>query len=165
MEEKEKEHKKKYWGVFLAGFLWGITFTFVFGVIFLRNSLIYEYESNLNYDDTLAAVKKAVTSTPGWVVRFGSGCAIPKINDGSRMTVMKLCHGTYGSVLLNAEETRKTSTIIPCTISIYQKSDGKTYISRVNVSLLGSLLGGKIGKIFAGKINPEQEKMLEEIVK
>ena len=165
MKDTDKKDKKKYWGVFIAGFLWGITFTFIFGVILLRHSLIYEYQSKLGYDETVAAIKKAASSSPGWVVRYGSGCSLPKIKDASKITVMKLCHGTYGSVLLNNEETRKTSAIIPCTFAIYQKSDGKTYLSRVNVSLLGSLLGGKAGKIFAGKVSPEQEAMLEGIVR
>ena len=165
MEEQMKKDKKKYWGVFLAGFLWGVTFTFVFGVILLRHSLLMEYESNLKFEDTVAAVKKAATATPGWIVRFDSGCSLPKIKDGSKISVMKLCHGTYGSNLLNNEDTRKTSAIIPCTFAIYQKQDGKTYISRINVFLLGALLGGRAGKIFVNKVTPEQEKMLEGIVR
>ena len=165
MKEADKNSNKRYWGIFIAGFLWGITFTFVFGVICLRHSLIYEYQSKLGYDETIAAIKKNIEKSPGWIVRFGAGCSMPKIKDGSKMTIMKLCHSKYGAKLLDGENTRKTSAIIPCTFSVYQKSDGKVYLSRVNVSLLGTLLGGDAAKIFAGKVTPEQEKMLEGIVR
>lgn len=165
MKKKENKHKKRYWGVFIAGFLWGITFTFVFGVIFLRHSLIYEYESKLGYDETIATIKKNIDNSPGWVVRFEAGCSTPKIKDGSKITIMKLCHNKYGATLLNDQNTRKTSAIIPCTFAIYQKSDGKVYISRVNVSLLGNFLGGNAAKIFAGKIAPEQEKLVRGVIR
>lgn len=162
--KQQQKPKKKYWGVFAAGFLWGITFTFIFGVIFLRHSLIYEYESKLGYDETVKQIKTNAKNTKGWVVQFGAGCKMPKIKDGSKITIMKLCNGQYGSKLLNGDNTRKTSTIIPCTFSIYQKN-GKTYLARVNVSLLGSLLGGEAAKIFTGKVTPEQEQMLQGVVK
>jgi len=165
MEEKEKLNKKKYWGIFIAGFLWGITFTFVFGVIILRHSLVYEDQSQLGYKETVTTLKKNAETSPGWFVRFGSGCSLPKIQDGSKITIMKFCNGKYSSILLNNEETRKTSAIIPCTFAIYQKSDGKTYISRLNLSFLASLLGRKAGRIFNSKINPEQKKILQGVVK
>jgi len=162
--QEQQRPKKKYWGIFIAGFLWGITFAFIFGVIFLRHSLIYEYESKLGYDETVKQIQTNAKNTKGWVVQFGSGCKMPKINDGSKMTIMKLCHGQYGSKLLNGNNTRKTSAIIPCTFAIYQKN-GKTYLARVNVSLLGNLLGGDAARIFSGKVTPEQEQMLEGVIR
>lgn len=156
--------QNKKWGTFLAGVLWGITFSFIFGVIFLRHSLIYEYESKLGFDETVAQISKNIKNSKGWIVQFGSGCKMPKRKDGSKMTILKLCNGQYGSGLLNDQSTRKTSAIIPCTFSIYEKN-GKTYLSRVNVSLLGQLLGGNATNIFSRKIAPEQENMLDGIVK
>ena len=156
--------EKKYWGIFLAGFLWGITFFFIFGIIFLRHSLIYEYESKLSLDETVAQIKINAEKNKGWIVQLDSGCKMPKIKDGSRITILKLCHGQYGSQLLNGEDTRKTSAIIPCTFAVYEKN-GKTYLSRINVSLVGQLLGGNASRIFSSKVSPEQENILEGVVK
>ena len=165
MEEKENLNKKKYYGIFIAGFLWGITFTFVFGVIILRHSLVYEDQSLLGYEETVMTLKKNAETLPGWFVRFGSACSLPKIQDGSQITVMEFCNGKYSSLLLNNEETRKISAIIPCTFAVYRKSDGKTYISRLNLSFMASMLGRKATRIFNGKINPEQKKILQGVVK
>jgi uncharacterized protein (DUF302 family) len=33
------------------------------------------------------------------------------------------------------------SSLMPCRISVYEKTDGKTYISRLNSSMLSPLIG------------------------
>jgi uncharacterized protein (DUF302 family) len=162
-EKKEKKEKNRFWGIFSAGFLWGIAVTFIFGVIFLRHSLINEYQSKLGFEETVAALGTEAKATKGWLVRKPS-CSLPQPKDKTKITAMKLCHAKYASDLLDDENSRKVSAMIPCTFAVYQKSDGKTYISRMNVSLLGSLLGGKSGKIFPGKVTPDQEKMLETVI-
>ena len=163
-EEKEHKGKNRFWGIFAAGFLWGLAFAFIFGVIFLRHSLIHEYQSKVGFEETVAKLGNKAKTTKGWLVRKPS-CSLPTPKDKTKITAMKLCHGKYASDLLNDENSRKISAIIPCTFAVYQKSDGKTYVSRLNVSLLGSLLGGRAGKIFPAKVNPDQEKMLEGIMK
>lgn len=164
-EKKNKgtKGKKRFWGIFASGFLWGIAVTFISGVIFLRHSLIYEYQSKLGFEETVATLSTKAKSTKGWLVRKPS-CSLPQPKDKTKITAMKLCHAKYASDLLKNENSRKISAMIPCTFAVYQKSDGKTYVSKMNVSLLGSLLGGKAGKIFPGKVTPEQKKMLQGIV-
>ena len=34
--------------------------------------------------------------------------------------------------------------MMPCTISVYEKSDGKTYIGSMNAGLLGRVFGGTV---------------------
>ena len=168
MSENNKEletviGKGKFWGVFAAGILWGIAISFIFGVIFLRNSLINEYQSKLGFKETLVQLGDEVKSVNGWMARTSS-CSLPNPEDGSRAVALKLCNGEYASELMNDEGARKTAAMIPCTFAVYQKSDGKTYISRLNMKLLGSLLGGKAGVIFTGKIDPDQEMILDGVV-
>jgi len=162
-EVKEKKEKKRFWGIFAAGFLWGIAATFIFGIIFLRNSLIHEYQSKLGFEETVTTLGNNAKATKGWLVRKPS-CSLPQPKDNTKIAAMKLCHAKYASDLLNSESSRKISAMIPCTFAVYQKSDGKTYVARMNISLLGSILGGSSAKIFPSKVNPDQEKMLEGVV-
>lgn len=166
MDKTKGKMDKKYWGVFLAGFLWGITFTFVFGVIFLRHSLINEYQSKFSFNETLQEIKKNTEQTKGeWVLRFNKSCSLPKTSDKSKIIQIELCSNKYGSRIINKESSRKASAIIPSTFSIYEKSDGKTYISQLNSSLIGHLVGGDTSKVFARNIYPEQQMIFKNIIK
>jgi uncharacterized protein (DUF302 family) len=43
---------------------------------------------------------------------------------------------------------------MPCTIAVYEKSDGKTYVSLMNMDMLGMIYGGLIAEI-AGEFAPQ----------
>lgn len=47
-----------------------------------------------------------------------------------------------------------------CKISVYQKSDGKTYIATMNAELLGKLFGGKVVEIMGDKVAVDQKKFV-----
>ncbi len=161
--KKQKLSGGKFWSTFVAGILWGVAGSFIFGVLFLRNSLINEYQSKLGFKETIAQLGGDIKSAKGWIARSPS-CSLPKPADGSKMVAIKLCNGQYASELMNDEVARKTAAMVPCTFAVYQKADGRTYISRLNMKLLGSLLGGKAGVVFSGKIDPDQENILKGLV-
>ena len=48
---------------------------------------------------------------------------------------------------------------MPCTISVYEKSDGKTYISMMNLELMGKMYGGDV-ETMAVKLAPQMDAML-----
>jgi len=52
------------------------------------------------------------------------------------------------------------SAMIPCSLAVYEK-DGKTYVARMNVGLLGTLLGGTSAKVFPVYVATDQERMVE----
>ncbi|OGV51172.1 MAG: hypothetical protein A2017_11725 [Lentisphaerae bacterium GWF2_44_16] len=154
---------KKYWGAFIAGVLWGIVIAFIGGWIYLRSSLVYEIKSNGTFDETVKKVLSEIPKVKGWNVE-SVVCAIPNTADNCRIRSFKLCNGNYAKIMLDNADDRKVSCVIPCTMAVYEKPDGKTYIGRVNVSLLGYIIGGLPAKIFAGKVNPEQQEMLKKII-
>ncbi len=50
------------------------------------------------------------------------------------------------------------SLMMPCTISIYEKSDGQTYVATMNAGLMGRLFGGTVARVMAGSVAPETAK-------
>ena len=161
----EKERLRgRFWLAFAAGVLWGVSLSFVFAVIFLRNSLINEYQSQLGFEETLMQLQGEIKSFPGWMAR-SSSCSLPKPEDGSSVASLKLCNGEYASEIMNDETSRKVAAMMPCNFAVYQKSDGKTYISCLNMRLLGSLLGGRTGVVFSAEVAPDQEQILNDFVK
>ncbi|MFA7358996.1 MAG: DUF302 domain-containing protein [Bacteroidales bacterium] len=55
--------------------------------------------------------------------------------------VISLCHPRHSGKLLATDDERIVSSLMPCRISVYEKTDGKTYISRLNSSMLSPLIG------------------------
>ena len=154
---------RKYVGAFFAGLLWGGVLVFIFGTLYLRSHTVLEYTSKYGFDETVRKIVENVSKSKGWSVKVG-GCALPKASDGSKMRILKLCQADYAKKMLSDGRDRKVSAIIPCTFAVYGKPDGKTYVSRLNVSLAGRLLGGAPGELFTGNITKEQELMLRGIV-
>lgn len=159
-----KKPDKKYLGAFFAGLLWGLVLMFIFSVTYLRRNVVLEYKSKYGFEDTVKKLADNVMATKGWTVKVG-GCNLPQAKDGCKMRLLKLCNLKYAEAMLADENDRKVSAIIPCSMAVYQKPDGKTYISRLNVSLVGRFLGGEPGIFFPNVIAPEQDAALKNIIK
>ncbi len=74
--------------------------------------------------------------------------------------VFSLCHPSHSSRILKKDTERIISSMMPCRISVYEKSDGKTYVSRMNPAMLASTYGGLIEKVMTESANE-----VEEIIK
>ncbi|MBN1864561.1 MAG: DUF302 domain-containing protein [Victivallales bacterium] len=162
--EVKGEKRRMSWGSFIAGLLWGITLAFVFGVIYLRHSIIPEYRSSLGFDDTVSAIMQSADRLPGWTPKFSSSCPLPKTKDGTRVAVIQLCNPKHAAELLDNDHSRKAAAVIPCTFAVYEKSDGTTYVSMLDASSLGTILGGRAGGIFSTKIAPEHQSLLKALM-
>lgn len=161
---KLKMPDKKFLGGFAAGLLWGAVIAFLGGVLYLRHSLLDERECVAGFDTVVKEIPARAAKLEGWTVQRVV-CTLPKFPDGTRMAAFRLCQPDYALKLTGAESDRKTSCVIPCTFAIYEKSDGKTYIARMDVSLLGRLLGGEPSRVFPKKVSPEHEFILQGLVK
>ncbi len=61
--------------------------------------------------------------------------------------VFALCSPTFAGIILEKDDERVISSMMPCRISVYQKSNGKTYLSRMNSSLFAKSFGGVIEQV------------------
>jgi uncharacterized protein (DUF302 family) len=78
--------------------------------------------------------------------------------------VLETCHPKHSSRLLELDNERIVSTFMPCRISVYEKSDGNTYISRINGAALSKNFGGIIEEVMTSAYN-EMEDMLASLVR
>jgi len=58
--------------------------------------------------------------------------------------VLELCSPYHAYSILGKDEWRTFSSMMPCRISIYEKSDGNTYVSQMNISMLAPLMEKEI---------------------
>jgi len=53
--------------------------------------------------------------------------------------------------------------MMPCRIAVYEKSDGSTYISRMNAEMFAAMLGGLAAEVMTEAFR-ETEVMVAELV-
>ena len=103
--------------------------------LFLAPKMMLESESRYDFETTLTTVEQSAKAA-GW--------SIPTVHDlqksmekagkeVNQVKVFELCNPEHGVRILAGDEERIYSNMLPCRVSVYTKSDGKTYLSRLNI--------------------------------
>lgn len=141
--------------ILLIGVFCGAVGFAIFAFVWLRANLIQTYEANIPCDEMVRMLPAKASGMPGWTLSR-EYCQLP-----GDIAVFKLCHKTYSGKLLMDPEKREVGAILPCSFALYGTADGKTRLVRLNVSLVGWLLGGDPAVLFPQQIVPEQEALFE----
>lgn len=124
--------------------------------------MVHEIKSPYGVDETVKRISDNALKQ-GWVVK--------KVMDMQKSTkkgmnkdipatkVMKLGQGAYAYELTQNDETRFVAAMMPHSIAVYEKSDGSTYISTMNMGLMGSMFGGEVKRVMA-KVQKDDDVIL-----
>jgi uncharacterized protein (DUF302 family) len=129
------------------------------------DKMLLESQSIYDFTKTVEKVSEKV---------IDSGWKIPAIHDLQNtiknfgkdilpIKVLEICHPKHSSRLLELNDERIVSTFMPCRLSVYEKSDGKVYISRLNGALLSKSFGGIVEDVMT-LANSEMEEMISTLI-
>ncbi len=127
--------------------------------------MLLEDESPLSFDDTVAKLKSAVEEN-GWSVvgEFDyKEILSSKGFDILDIKIIAVCSGKHSAEILVLDDERMVSPLMPCTIAVYEKSDGKTYVSRLNSGEVAVPVGGVISEVMQ-KVSVETEGMIQWVL-
>ena len=152
----------------LIGFIAGIILFGVLGWLMMPGLMLKEYQSPFGVEKTIERIKQNAVDE-GWVVsnitplnesvkKHGGG-DLPPVN------LINLCQAHHAFKILNEDHNKIVSVMMPCTISVYQKTDGKTYIGTMNAGILGKMFGGTVAKVMGGEVADQQKKFISFINK
>jgi uncharacterized protein (DUF302 family) len=150
-------------GLVVGFVLCGIT---VFGA--MPSLMIVTRECELGFDETVAALEKRIPEH-GWVVSGGQPIDMNKsmakhgVTFEPRVKLIKLCKAEYAKSVLTSD--RHISSMMPCTMAVWEADDGKVYLSKMNMHLMAKMFGGNIAKVMGQKVVQDEEKMLEGLLK
>lgn len=150
----------------VSGALIGILF---FGIIMYKSApgmMLKEDESKYNFEQTVVEFEKSVKQK-GWKIpathnlqktmeKFG--------HDVRAVKVYELCHPDHAEKILSKNHERVVSSMMPCRVAIYEKADGKTYVSRMNTSMMAGMIGGVVKEVMA-VASTENEEILKAVIK
>lgn len=145
------------------GFLGGLIFTGILGWLIMPGLMLIEHQSPFGVEETVKKISdnaisedwvvSGITSLHKSVKKHGGGDLLP-------VKLINLCQANHAYNILKEDNSRIVSVMMPCTISVYQKSNGKTYVGTMNAKLLGTMFGGTVAKVMGGEVADQQQKFI-----
>jgi uncharacterized protein (DUF302 family) len=123
--------------------------------------MFLESESPFDFEETLQRITKAV-EVKGWKMPALHNLQQTLRNFGKEVlpvSVFEICHPKHSGRILEKDNERSVSSLMPCRISVFMRSDGKTYISRLNSGVMAAGFGGLIAEVMA-----DATKDVEDII-
>jgi len=123
-------------------------------------------ESKYGFAQTVAELSDKIVAA-GWKIPAQHDLQenVRKIGkDILPVKVIEVCRPDYAAEILSADSLKMFSPLMPCRISVYEESDGKVCIARMNSGLLASQIGGTIEEVM-GKAFNEMEETLKGFLK
>jgi uncharacterized protein (DUF302 family) len=149
----------------LIGLAAGALLTGAAVVTAMPRMMIVTQESQLGFDETVAALETGI-SEHGWVVSrvmdMNKSMAKHDVAFGPRVKLVKLCKPEYAKSVLTTD--RHVSTLMPCTFAVWEGDDGKVYLSKMNMSLMAKMFGGNIAKVMGGSVARDERNILSGII-
>ena len=126
--------------------------------------MLLEYPSPLGFEETLVKLEKNAKALgwkvpKKWKVDFQKNLKRVTGKDIGKNRVLKMCAPDAAVPLLMQDKYKMLTALMPCTIAVYEKSDGKTYVALMNLKVMGQMYGPDVAKM-ADELAPEMEQML-----
>ena len=138
--------KMRVW-TFAAGLTAGVLLTAILAWLAMPSLMIKTHESRLSVDDTIAELSRVAQET-GWMVPkvydLQGSLAAKGHTDAGPMKIMSLCQPHHAAQVLALDENKRLASIMPCRFGVYQTSDGKVYISGMNIALMSRMFGSAV---------------------
>lgn len=141
----------------------GILLLGIVGWLTMPRLMLTEHASPYGVEETVAKIAENARAE-GWVVsgvtaldesvRKHGGGELPPVR------LINLCQAQHAFNILEPDETKIVSVMMPCTISVYRKQDGRAYIGTMNAALLGRMFGGTVAEVMGDQVASQQAKFI-----
>jgi len=137
----------------------GVAVTAAIGWTVMPKQMIKERKSPLGYEETIAEIEQNVEQG-GWVIsstiRLDKSLAKHQ-KEVLPVALINICQPEHAARILQDDDARYISIMMPCTIAVYQKSDGNTYVATMGMKLMGKMFGGLVSEVMGGAVAEEEE--------
>lgn len=149
----------------IKGLILAIMIAITTSAIGQNPDVMLENQSKYSFAETIDKIKQAV-STGGWKVITTHNMQETMKKNGKEVlpvNVMELCNPQLAFRILSGDDQREASVFLPCRISVYEKADGKTYISRMNSPVFATYIGGDAAAV-VNEAFEQAEKLISPLV-
>jgi uncharacterized protein (DUF302 family) len=132
----------------------------------LPRLMLPECRSAYPLEDTVTRLTDAAKAA-GWVVQSiveleksieknGGGVVRP-------VRLVNICQARHAARIMHDDTARRVSVLMPCTISVYEKSDGSVWVAAMNPGLIAPFFGGVVARVMGGPIAREQAAFVRTV--
>lgn len=129
------------------------------------DQMFLESKSRYRFEETVNKLSEMIPESE-WKVIYVHDLQETMRKNGKEISpvkVIELCKPAYAYRLLSDDDLRIYSNMMPCRISVYEKADGNTYVSRMNSAMLASQIGGVVQEVMSGSYR-EAEEIIGKII-
>ncbi len=150
----------------LTGVVAGVVALMVVLYFVAPGMMLSERKSPFSLEKTVSTIEKAAIDQ-GWVVS-----SIAELDQSVKkhggpdvrpVRLINLCQSQHSGKILLDDTARFVSVLMPCTISVYEKSDDSVWVGSMNPGLMGRVFGGVISEVMAGPVAKQQAKILSSV--
>lgn len=126
--------------------------------------MFFETKSKYGFDETVEKLSEIIAEN-GWKVTYTHNLQETMKKNSLEVApvkVIELCNPKYAYRLLSDDALKIYSNMMPCRLSVYEKTDGKTYVSRMNSAMMSAQIGGTVQKVMSGAFH-DAERFIEKI--
>jgi uncharacterized protein (DUF302 family) len=129
-------------------------------------TMFFESRSRYDFEETINQLSELVPENEWKIIQILDLQETMKKNGKEVLPVkvVEMCKPGYAYQLLSDDSQRIYSNMMPCRVSVYEKSDGNTYISRMNSAMFAEQIGGVMQEVMS-KAFDDVESMIKEIAK
>jgi len=153
--------------IFFLGFVLGIIIAAAIFIFIMVKYMIVYYRIPGTFEEVNNKVKETIPKFKGWSFpipswqfyksQISKGFTYDNIKN---MEIHFVCKPAHANVMLRKRP--EFGGIMPCAWAVYEKTDGKVYIAKMNIGLMSMIFPGIVKKIMKDVAGTEA-KMLKEI--
>ncbi len=150
----------------IGGLVVGMILMAVLVIAAAPGMMIIEDDSRYSYEETLERIHanaKAMDWKIPTVHKLHEAVA-PYGYEVERVAVLELCQPHHAAQILAQDDSRVVTSLMPCRLSVYETSDGRVVISRMNSGLIAQTFGGIIAEVMA-EASADNEQMIADIIR
>ena len=127
-------------------------------------TMFFESRSRYDFEETINQLSELVPENEWKIIQILDLQETMKKNGKEVLPVkvVEMCKPGYAYQLLSDDSQRIYSNMMPCRVSVYEKSDGNTYISRMNSAMFAEQIGGVMQDVMSTAFD-DVEKMIKKI--
>jgi len=113
-----------------------------------NQAVMIESQSKYGFSATVDSLSKAALAG-GWKVTMIHDLQETMKKNGKEVLpvkVMEICSPGLAYQILSQDDLRDNSSMLPCRISVYEKADGKTYVSRMNTQAFTGMIDAEAAR-------------------
>jgi len=149
---------------FISGFIAAMVLVVILALSYAGSLMFKEHQSPFGVEETAARIQRNIQGLEknGWKLsglRNPAKAVAASGNNVAPVLLVEACSTKYSGPILKDDNIRILSILMPCTITVYKKDDGKTYIGMMNAGLMGRMFGSKVAEIM-GHVAEDQAKFI-----